>query len=91
MKIRNKDTPRRDFVTYSKRLMRVICEEGIACLNPRMVDVVTPTQSVVTGPEIDVASVVVVSIIRAGDSMLGMMMMRYLVFCIRLLSHRIIS
>lgn len=35
-KIRDKNTTRKDFVTYSRRLMRVICEEGIACLNPGM-------------------------------------------------------
>jgi uracil phosphoribosyltransferase len=33
-KIRDERTTRKDFVTYSRRLMRVICEEGIACLEP---------------------------------------------------------
>lgn len=33
-KIRDQNTTRKEFVTYSRRLMRVICEEGIACLAP---------------------------------------------------------
>lgn len=69
-KIRDRSTNRSDYVTYSRRLMRVICEEGIACLDPTPVTVTTPTESDFHGSAIDMNNIVAVSIIRAGDSLL---------------------
>lgn len=69
-KIRDQDSSRADFVKYSRRLMRVICEEGIACLDPTPLTITTPTQSQYNGSVVDTNNIVAVSIIRAGDSML---------------------
>jgi uracil phosphoribosyltransferase len=69
-KIRDRETNRSDYVKYSRRLMRVICEEGIACLDPTPTTIITPTSSEYHGSAIDTHNIVAVSIIRAGDSML---------------------
>ena len=45
-------------------------EEGLASMNPTPIEVTTPTGSTVHGISIDLQSIVAVSIIRAGDSML---------------------
>ena len=45
-------------------------EEGLSYVNPQQVQVVTPTGSVFEGEAIDTESIVAVSIIRAGDSLL---------------------
>lgn len=45
-------------------------EESIAASNPTQRDVVTPTGSVFNGIDVDESSMVAISIIRAGDSML---------------------
>ena len=47
-------------------------------LNPSPVEVVTPTGAIFKGEEISTSNIVAVSIIRAGDSLLGR---RYLMFC----------
>ena len=69
-KIRNEDTSNVDFRAYSKRVMHIICEEGIGCLDPTPIVVKAPTQELFHGEYIDVNDVVAVSIIRAGDSLL---------------------
>jgi uracil phosphoribosyltransferase len=50
--------------------MTVICEEGLATLNPSDKVITTPTGSEFAGHEIDTSKIVAVTIIRAGDSML---------------------
>jgi uracil phosphoribosyltransferase len=65
-KIRDKNTNKVDFVQYSKRLMSIICEEGLFYVGNKQIDVETPTNSVFTGHFIDHNNIVVVSIIRAG-------------------------
>jgi uracil phosphoribosyltransferase len=55
---------------YARRLMSIICEEGLACVNPIPKVVMTPTSTEYHGTFIDHSSIVVISIIRAGDSML---------------------
>ena len=69
-KIRNEDTSDLEFRKYSKRVMHIICEEGIGCLDPAPVVVKAPTQELFQGEYIDVNDVVAISIIRAGDSLL---------------------
>jgi len=57
--------------------MRVIGEEGLSYVNPRAVSVTTPVgpENVFRGIESDASSpIVIVSIIRAGDSLLDVMM-----------------
>jgi uracil phosphoribosyltransferase len=70
-KIRDVSTPRVDYVRYSKRIMRIVCEEGLACVNPVPVTVITPTGSEYQGSSVDVWNMVAVSIIRSADAMLG--------------------
>jgi uracil phosphoribosyltransferase len=77
-KIRDRDTSSKDFVTYSKRIMRLLAEEAIAYLpgndGTTPYTVMTPTNvpyigqlSIVdTNPDM----VCAVSIVRAGDSLL---------------------
>lgn len=73
-RIRDKNTERIEFTSYANRLMRVICEEGLAYIQPVSKIVNTPTNSLYDGIEIDQKSIVAVSIIRAGDSMLDSFM-----------------
>ena len=73
-KIRDRATNNEDFRTYSKRIMHLICEEGISLLEPKRIIITTPTNSDYTGEIIDENNIIVVSIIRAGDSMLGSFM-----------------
>ncbi|KAL3822253.1 hypothetical protein ACHAXA_005886 [Cyclostephanos tholiformis] len=73
-KIRDRDTTSKDFVHYSKRIMRLLAEEAIALLPTLPYTVITPTNVSFIG-QISVADtdpdmVCVVSIIRAGDSLL---------------------
>ena len=73
-KIRDRDTSSKDFVTYSKRIMRLLAEEAIAYVGTTPYRVMTPTNvpyagllSIVdTNPDM----VCAVSIVRAGDSLL---------------------
>ena len=65
-KIRDSKTERYEFTSYASRLMRVICEEGLAYIQPVSKVVQTPTNSTYDGIEIDQKSIVAVSIIRAG-------------------------
>lgn len=73
-KIRDRETSSKDFVTYSKRIMRLLAEEAIAYVGTIPYRVMTPTNvpyagllSIVdTNPDM----VCAVSIVRAGDSLL---------------------
>lgn len=63
-----------DFVRYSKRLMRLLAEETLAHLPSTPQTITTPTNTVYDG-ELSVAethpdNVCVVSVVRAGDSLL---------------------
>jgi len=69
-KVRNKDTSPLEFRTYAKRIMAMICEEGLAELSPEPLDVTTPTGSVFKGEVVTTSDIVAVSIVRAADSML---------------------
>lgn len=69
-RIRDRDTPCKDFVTYSDRLMRILVEEGIGALPSKPKTVITPTQAKYVGEEVDEQNICAVSIIRAGDSLL---------------------
>ena len=73
-KIRDRDTTSKDFVNYSKRIMRLLAEEAIAVLPTIPYTVTTPTNVICDG-QVSVADtnpdmVCAVSIIRAGDSLL---------------------
>jgi uracil phosphoribosyltransferase len=73
-KIRDKNTGKVEFVRYANRLMHMICEEGISYVKPSPKTVTTPTGSEYAGCEVDLSSIVAVSIIRAADSMLDVFM-----------------
>ncbi|XP_041987817.1 uridine-cytidine kinase-like 1 isoform X2 [Aricia agestis] len=67
--IRNKDTPRDEFIFYSKRLMRLVIEFALSLLpySPRAVD--TPQGFTYEGRKCDVDLICGVSILRAGETM----------------------
>ena len=67
-KIRDRRTSSNDFARYSRRLMKVICEEGLACIDPLSVDIITPTNSSYIGKEVNEENLVAISIIRAGTT-----------------------
>jgi len=74
-KIRDRETPPHIFRLYARRLMRVIAEEGLSYINPVPVTVRTPVEECTyDGIVNDLPSIVVVSIIRAGDSLLDVVM-----------------
>ena len=66
--IRNKDTPRADFVFYSDRLIRLLIEEGLNYLPFKEVTVTTPTDASYRGVQW-ASQICGVSIVRAGESM----------------------
>lgn len=68
--LRAAETGKAEFVSYAKRLMSIICEEGLSYLESQPVALVTPTQTPFIGCRINQDEVVAVSIVRAGDSML---------------------
>lgn len=73
-KIRDRDTPSVEFVSYSKRLMRLLAEESVAYLPHDSRTITTPTNVNYKG-ELSLADtnpdrVCAVSIVRAGDSLL---------------------
>ena len=73
-KIRDVKTTNTDFRRYSKRLMNVICEEGLSLLATQVM-VNTPVDDYTyAGTAVDNESIVAVSIIRAADSMLDCFM-----------------
>lgn len=68
--MRDRTTSPHDFKLYSDRLMHLLAEEGIACLPSNKVKVITPTGNEFDGVKIDDSNICLVSIIRAGDSLL---------------------
>jgi len=70
-KIRSEETSNMDFSFYADRLMRILAEEGIARLAPKEVVVKTPTGDSFIGADVDASHMCAVSIVRAGDSLLG--------------------
>ena len=74
-KIRDVKTDNTEFRRYAKRLMTVICEEGLSYVSPVQTTVNTPVDDYTyAGTSIENPSIVAVSIIRAADSMLDCFM-----------------
>lgn len=69
-KIRDTNTTKVDFVRYSNRLMHILCEEGLSYINNTSKIITTPTNCTYHGEEVNTNNIVVISIIRAGDSLL---------------------
>mmetsp|Transcript_2498 Transcript_2498/g.3542 ORF Transcript_2498/g.3542 Transcript_2498/m.3542 type:complete len:223 (-) Transcript_2498:213-881(-) len=73
-KIRDRETNSRDFVHYSKRVMRILAEEAAAYLPTLPQAVTTPTNAIYNGRlsilDTNPDDVCAVSIVRAGDSLL---------------------
>jgi uracil phosphoribosyltransferase len=69
-KIRDQHTNKADFVRYATRIMTMISEEGVSYVQSADKQITTPPGQKFDGCEIDVNNIVVVSIIRAGDSLL---------------------
>ncbi|CAH0730069.1 unnamed protein product, partial [Brenthis ino] len=67
--IRNKDTPRDEFIFYSKRLMRLVIEFALSLLPYSTHEVDTPQGFTYTGRKCDVEKICGVSILRAGETM----------------------
>ncbi|CAM9723628.1 unnamed protein product [Scytosiphon promiscuus] len=68
-RIRNRDTPPQAFRFYAGRMMRILAEEGIACLQSFRQFITTPTAATFSSVFIDESNVCVVSILRAGDAL----------------------
>ncbi|WFD03277.1 uracil phosphoribosyltransferase [Malassezia obtusa] len=66
--IRNKDTPRSDFIFYSDRIIRLLVEEGLNHLPVLEQTVMTPTGLPYTGVAFQ-GRICGVSILRAGEAM----------------------
>ncbi|XP_045450850.1 uridine-cytidine kinase-like 1 [Melitaea cinxia] len=67
--IRNKDTPRDEFIFYSKRLMRLVIEFALSLMPYTDHAVDTPQGFTYTGRKCDVEKICGVSILRAGETM----------------------
>ncbi|XP_053606995.1 uridine-cytidine kinase-like 1 isoform X2 [Plodia interpunctella] len=67
--IRNKDTPRDEFIFYSKRLMRLVIEFALSLLPYSEHSVDTPQGFQYRGRKCDVEKICGVSILRAGETM----------------------
>ncbi|GBP19559.1 Uridine-cytidine kinase-like 1 [Eumeta japonica] len=67
--IRNKDTPRDEFIFYSKRLMRLVIEFALSLLPYRDAPVDTPQGFTYNGRKCQVEKICGVSILRAGETM----------------------
>ncbi|XP_039755454.1 uridine-cytidine kinase-like 1 [Pararge aegeria] len=67
--IRNKDTPRDEFIFYSKRLMRLVIEFALSLLPYSEHAVDTPQGFSYTGRKCNVEKICGVSILRAGETM----------------------
>lgn len=67
--IRNKDTPRDEFIFYSKRLMRLVIEFALSLLPYSDHTVDTPQGFSYSGRKCDVEKICGVSILRAGETM----------------------
>lgn len=66
--IRDKDTPRADFIFYSDRVIRLIVEEGLNHLPTHTATITTPTGSQYQGLAFE-GHICGVSILRAGEAM----------------------
>lgn len=69
-RIRDVNTDAVRFAQYSRRILRIIAEEGVANLPATPVRITTPTQAEFDGELVDEDNIAAVSIIRAGDSLL---------------------
>ncbi|XP_076063588.1 uridine-cytidine kinase-like lethal (2) k01209 isoform X3 [Oratosquilla oratoria] len=67
--IRNKDTPRDEFIFYSKRLIRLVIEHALTLLPFTDVTVDTPQGLPYEGKRIATEKICGVSILRAGETM----------------------
>nr|XP_022316959.1 uridine-cytidine kinase-like 1 isoform X2 [Crassostrea virginica] len=67
--IRNKETPRDEFIFYSKRLMRLLFEYALSMLPHKAVVVETPQGIQYNGRRLDASKICGVSILRAGETM----------------------
>ncbi|MCL4130000.1 UNVERIFIED_CONTAM: hypothetical protein GTU68_002897, partial [Idotea baltica] len=67
--IRNKDTPRDEFIFYSKRLIRLVIEHALTLLPFRDVVVETPQGVPYEGKRIATEAICGASILRAGETM----------------------
>ena len=68
--IRDRNTPRSDFIFYSDRIIRLLVEEGLNHLPVNEHTVVTPTGVPYTGVAFQ-GRICGVSILRAGEAMEG--------------------
>ncbi|CAN0117968.1 unnamed protein product [Ectocarpus sp. 12 AP-2014] len=68
-RIRNRDTPPPVFRFYATRMMRILAEEGIACLESSRQFITTPTAATFSSPFVNENNVCIVSILRAGDAL----------------------
>ncbi|CAM9370603.1 unnamed protein product [Ectocarpus sp. 4 AP-2014] len=68
-RIRNRDTPPPVFRFYATRMMRILAEEGIACLESSRQFITTPTAATFSSPFVNESNVCIVSILRAGDAL----------------------
>lgn len=67
--IRNGETPRDEFIFYSKRLMRLLFEYALSMLPHKAVIVETPQGIQYEGRRLDASKICGVSILRAGETM----------------------
>ncbi|KAK9503019.1 hypothetical protein O3M35_011675 [Rhynocoris fuscipes] len=67
--IRNKDTPRDEFIFYSKRLIRLVIEYALSLLPFKEVVVETPQGYLYQGKRCSTDKICGVSILRAGETM----------------------
>jgi len=67
--IRNRDTPRDEFIFYSKRLIRLVIEYSLSLLPYEAVRVATPQDIEYDGRRCTVKKICGVSILRAGETM----------------------
>ncbi|KAK7863873.1 hypothetical protein R5R35_007207 [Gryllus longicercus] len=67
--IRNKDTPRDEFIFYSKRLIRLVIEYALSLLPFKEVVVETPQGVLYNGKRCASEKICGVSILRAGETM----------------------
>lgn len=67
--IRNQDTPRDEFIFYSKRLIRLVIEYALGLLPFKEVEVDTPQGVTYKGCKMACDRICGVSILRAGETM----------------------
>lgn len=68
-RLRDRKTPSHSFNFYAKRMMRILAEEGIACLESSRPFITTPTGATFSSVFVDESKVCIVSILRAGDAL----------------------